>query len=71
MVNNDTGHQLISRITEVTGLLASILVGFVIGLNLVSGDLTLPVINQMGEVILGWVITLLTLIAAIFRIIPN
>jgi len=71
MVNNDTGHRLIGRITEVTGLLASILVGFVIGLNLVSGDLTLPVINQMGEVILGWVITLLTLIAAIFRIIPN
>ena len=71
MVNNDTGHRLIGRITEVTGLLASILVGFVIGLNLVSGDLTLPVINQMGEVILGWAITLLTLIAAIFRIIPN
>ena len=71
MINNDIGPRLISRITEITGLLASILVGFVIGLSLVSGDLTLPVINQMGEVILGWVITLLTLIAAIFRIIPN
>ncbi len=64
-------EPLIASLLNVIGWAAALLISFSVGSALISGTLVLSFLNEIAEIVIGWTIILLSLLAAALAIIER